>query len=315
MGNFDFSSLFFQFSHDNFKNFIYGKDLLTLTEEDLQQCRTVLNKLTIADLTDIYAPLSRLLYLYYTTRESRSSVIKKYLGSEVENAPFVIAIAGSVSAGKSTAAALIAELMRIWPCHPKVSLISTDGFLLPNRVLIDQGILHRKGFPVSYDTDAILSFICAVKKGLPDVKVPVYSHETYDIIPDEFILVNRPNILIIEGINAMQTGADYPLVGKQPFFPDLADFSIFLDATEQNLFDWYLHRFCKLRAQAQSNPNSYFKKYADMSTLEALEQARKIWFDINHINLVEHILPSRDRANVIIRKTYNHAISDILVRK
>jgi type I pantothenate kinase len=229
--------------------------------------------------------------------------------------PFIIGIGGSVAVGKSTTARVLRELLTRWPEAPKVELVTTDGFLFPNAVLKAEGLMERKGFPESYDVAALLAFLTDVKAGKPRVEAPVYSHLTYDIVPGETIAVDRPDILILEGLNVLQP-RDLPKDGKAvPFVSDFFDFSIFLDADEASLQGWYIERFMRLKETRFRDPRSYFHDYASLSDADAEKVAEGLWERINLVNLRENILPTRPRADLILSKGPDHAIKDVALRK
>lgn len=309
------SSPFFKFTADTWSTFKHSSDRLTLTEDDLKRCAAFNDKISLAEVEKIYVPLSRLLYLYYISRHDRLAIIHKFLCESMDTVPFIISISGSVSVGKTTCAKLLNELIKNWPNHPKVSMITTDGFLYPNKVLEQKMLLSRKGFPVSYDVKRLMKFLADVKDGKPDLKVPVYSHLTYDVVPGQFTIVDRPNILIIEGINVLQNGADYPTIRNSAFISDFIDYSIYMDAPEEYLMNWYVERFLKLREETFNDPSSYFHKYAHIPEDQAVIIARLIWESINHPNLIENIMPCRNRASLILRKGKDHNIEEVLLRK
>lgn len=306
---------FFEFSASTWSTFAHNKDKVNLTEEDLERCLAFNDKISLEDVKNIYMPLSRLLYLYVRSRHDRSTVIQQFLGKSIESAPFIISISGSVACGKTTTANLLKHLISSWDTNPKVELITTDGFLYPNKILRERHIEAKKGFPISYDVKALMTFLHQLKNGEPNLKVPVYSHLYYDVVPDEYIVVDRPDILILEGINVLQNGADYPMVRNKVFISDFIDFSIYVDADEECLIKWYLERFLKLRESTFNNPQSYFHRYAKMATEDAVEIAHTIWSAVNHENLVANILPSRNRANLILHKGPNHSVDHIYLRK
>ena len=234
---------------------------------------------------------------------------------DARKTPFIIGMAGSVAVGKSTTARLLKELMRRWPSSPKVDLITTDGFLQPNEVLRRQGLMERKGFPDSYDVGALLRFLSAIKSGEPNVRAPVYSHLSYDVIPGEFVTIDRPDILIFEGLNVLQP-RDLPKDGKYvPFLSDFFDFSIFIDAEEEVIHHWYIERFMRLRETAFLNPDSFFHRYSRLSEDAARAIAEGLWTNINLKNLRENILPTRPRADLILRKGEDHLIEEVALRK
>lgn len=306
---------FFEFSADTWSTFAHNKRKVKLTEEELQKCLAFNDKISLEEVQRIYMPLSRLLHMYVRSRHDRSTVIQQFLGKSIESAPFIISISGSVACGKTTTANLLKHLISMWDTNPKVELITTDGFLLPNKVLHERHIEAKKGYPVSYDVKALMSFLQQLKNGEPNLKVPVYSHLYYDVMPGEYILVDRPDILILEGVNVLQNGADYPTIRNKVFISDFIDFSIYVDAEEDCLIKWYLDRFLKLRESTFNNPNSYFHRYAKLDLEDAMHLATTIWSAVNHDNLVENILPSRNRANLILHKGPNHTVDKVYLRK
>lgn len=227
---------------------------------------------------------------------------------------FVIGIAGSVAVGKSTTARVLCALLSRWENHPKVELVTTDGFLYPKKELDQRGIMHKKGFPESYDMKKLVQFVSDVKAGKPELEVPVYSHITYDIT-EEVKKVDRPDVLIIEGLNVLQSGMDYPHDPHRVFVSDFLDFSIYVDAESNTIEQWYVERFLKFRKGAFTQPGSYFSHYTQLSEQQAIEKAQQIWRDINGINLTENILPTKERAQLILRKGQNHLVEEILLRK
>jgi len=239
-------SPFFKFSAQTWSTFKHSSDRLTMTEDDLRKCAAFNDKISLDEVSRIYLPLSRLLFLYYSSRIDRMQVLHRFLGQNYSTIPFIISISGPVSVGKTTTAKLLHELIKSWPGHPKVSLITTDGFLYPNAVLKEKMIMSRKGFPVSYDVRRLMRFLRDVKNGVSNVKVPVYSHLTYDVVEGEYTVVDRPNVLIIEGVNVLQNGSDYPEIRNHAFISDYIDYSIYVDADEENLLSWYVDRFLKL---------------------------------------------------------------------
>ena len=236
--------------------------------------------------------------------------INRFLGGNKGKVPYIISIAGSVAVGKSTSARILQSLLSHWPETRKVDLITTDGFLYPLNILQQRNLLQKKGFPISYDTPKLIKFLADIKSGKPNVKAPIYSHLTYDIIPDQFNVVNQPDILILEGLNVLQTGNS-----AQTFVSDFVDFSIYVDADEALLQEWYIRRFLKFRQSAFNDPNSYFKHYANLSEQEAITIATQIWNSINGLNLKENILPTRERANLILTKGADHAVQLVRLKK
>ena len=288
---------------------------MTLEPEELEQLSGIIEELSVDEVEEIYLPLSRLLNLYVAALQQLHAVTTTFLGRADTRVPFIIGVAGSVAVGKSTTARVLKALLARWPDHPRVDLITTDGFLYPNSELEDRGIMNRKGFPESFDTAALLQFLADVKSGKDVVEAPVYSHFHYDILADQKATFSKPDILIVEGLNVLQA-ARLPKDGAEiPFVSDFFDFSIYIDADPGVIEEWYLERFMRLRSTAFRDPGAYFHKYASMSTEEAKVRALELWSDINLRNLQENILPTRQRARLILRKTANHRVESVALRK
>lgn len=286
-----------------------------LTEAELTRLRGINDKVSLAEVRDIYLPLSRLLNLYIKAKQRRSKVLDQFLRKEACHVPYIISIAGSVAVGKSTTARILEALLARWPQHPKVALVTTDGFLYPNAVLEERGLMRRKGFPQSYDIRRLVQFVSDIKSGKPRVTAPVYSHLSYDVVPDEEEVVEQPDIVIIEGLNVLQSGMDYPHEPHRVFVSDFVDFSIFVDADERLLKTWYVERFLKLRSGAFTDPDSYFHHYAQLTEEEAVATASRIWQEINYKNLKQNILPTKDRAELVLTKGMEHGIEQVWLKK
>ncbi|MGC9458329.1 type I pantothenate kinase [Vibrio genomosp. F10] len=287
---------------------------MTLSESDIQELLGVNERLSMEEAVDIYLPLSRLLNLYIEARQSRNSVLHQFLDSTESSPPFIIGIAGSVAVGKSTTARIIRTLLSRWENHPKVELVTTDGFLFSKSELDRRGIMHRKGFPESYDTKALVEFLSDVKAGETNLQVPVYSHITYDIT-NEVKRIEKPDVIIIEGLNVLQSGLDYPNSSISTFISDFLDFSIYVDADSDVIEKWYIERFLEFRQGAFKKPGSYFNHYTQLNESQAIEKAKEIWQSINGLNLTENILPTKHRAQLILKKGPSHAVEKVLLRK
>jgi type I pantothenate kinase len=281
-----------------------------LTEADLLDLRGLNEEVSLQEVADIYIPLARLLSLHVEAAQGLHQVTEAFLGGLPAKTPYVIGIAGSVAAGKSTTARILQAVLTRWPSHPRVDLITTDGFLFPNEVLIQRGLMERKGFPESYDLRRLISFVGELKSGRSPLAAPVYSHLRYDVIPGLEQTVVSPDIVILEGLNVLQTGAGAPV-----FISDFFDFSIYVDASLENLRDWYSERFLKLRDTVFQDPDSYFHRFAGISETEAMDLALQIWTEINERNLKENIEPTRERASLILEKGTAHSVSSVRLRR
>ena len=288
---------------------------MTLLPEELDQLSGLIEELSVDEVEEIYLPLSRLLNLYVSAAQELHTVSSRFLGRRDCKVPFIIGVAGSVAVGKSTTARVLKALLARWPHHPRVELMTTDGFLLPNSELEARGIMNKKGFPESFDTSALLNFLADVKSGKERVEAPVYSHFHYDILPGQRTVIERPDILIVEGLNVLQP-ARLPKDGEAiPFVSDFFDFSIYMDADPDVIQDWYVARFMRLRTTAFRDPGAYFHRYTTLSHEAALERALDIWRSINLKNLEENIIPTRQRARLILRKTADHRVEQVALRK
>jgi type I pantothenate kinase len=289
--------------------------LMTLTAGEVAKLRSLNDRLDIAEVEEIYLPISRLLSLYVTATQRLFRSQQHFLGTEDAKMPYIIGVAGSVAVGKSTTARVLQALLARWTHVPKVDLVTTDGFLFPNAILEREGLMEKKGFPESYDLPALLRFLADVKAGRHPVRAPVYSHLVYDVLPNQWIEVDRPEILIVEGLNVLQTGG-LPRDGKAvPFVSDFFDFSVYLDADEDILRGWYVDRFLALRQTAFQDPKSFFHRYAQLSDTEAIATATAIWTKINLVNLHENILPTRPRADLILKKVASHSVEEVALRR
>lgn len=284
---------------------------LPLTESEIQQIRGLGDFLDIKEVQDVYLPLSRLLNLYVSEHQKLHRVTSDFLGERAGRVPFIIGVAGSVAVGKSTVSRLLKELLSRWEGTPSVEMITTDGFLYSNAELERRGLLERKGFPESYDRMALLQFVADVKSGAAEVSTPVYSHLRYDIVEGQTNKVSNPDVLIVEGLNVLQS----PGQGQYLALSDFFDFKIYVDADTANITQWFIERFEQLRETAFTNPDSYFHRYAEMPYEKALARANEIWDTINLPNLIENILPTRSRATLVLQKGSAHAVERVLMRK
>lgn len=282
---------------------------MTLTAEDIEAIRGINVELSIDEVERIYLPLSRLLNLYVQASQSLFSVTDTFLGKPTSSVPYVIAIAGSVAVGKSTSARVLQALLSRWPDHPRVDLVTTDGFLWPNSVLEARDLMDRKGFPESYNRKLLLEFVADIKSGKRAVEAPVYSHSAYDVLAGEARSITRPDIVILEGLNVLQGG------GPGTYVSDYFDFSIYVDADPDHVEEWYIDRFLTFRDTAFRDPANYFHRYSSLSDDEARIEARRIWREINLRNLTDNIAPTRDRATLILEKTADHTVDRVQLRR
>ncbi len=279
-----------------------------LTEDELEQLRGIGDEIDLEEVSEVYLPLSRLINLRVQAHRRLNQVTETFLGEPVPPIPYIIGVSGSVAVGKSTTARVLQVLLQRWESSPNVDLVTTDGFLLPTAELERRRILHRKGFPESYDQAALLDFVTRVKSGTRNVKAPVYSHEAYDRIPGEYITVDAPDILILEGLNVLQTGPTLMV-------SDLFDFSVYVDARREDVEDWYIDRFLRLKNTAFKDPRAHFHHFAELTDEEATVIAREIWQTVNLPNLMENVLPTRVRASLVLRKGADHSVQKVRMRK
>ncbi|KKB78813.1 pantothenate kinase [Devosia soli] len=289
---------------------------MTLDQGDIDRLRGLTDPISLEEAEEVYLPLSRLLSYYVEAVQGLHNVQSRFLATpHGHKVPFIIGVAGSVAVGKSTTARILKALLSRWPSTPRVDLVTTDGFLYPNAVLAEKGLMERKGFPESYDRARFVSFLADIKSGKANVKVPIYSHLVYDVVPGTEMTVNRPDILIVEGLNILQPG-ELPRTGRPILFAsDFIDFSVYIDAENDDLEDWFMQRFFRLRETAFKDPTSFFRRFAEMSEEEAGTFGRMVWRTINLPNLVDNVLPTRGRADLILKKGKDHLIENVSLRR
>lgn len=303
------------FDHFKWSDKLRACVTMMLTLKDIIKLKGINKILSIKEVMQIYLPLSSFLHCYISADLQRKTIMKKFLGNNnKKRIPYVIGIAGSVAVGKSTSARILQDLLNRWPEHRKVDLVTTDSFIYPNRVLKERGLMKKKGFPESYDMQSLVHFISEIKSGARKVYAPVYSHIKYDIIPNAIKIIEQPDILILEGLNVLQSKKNYLHNPHHLFISDFIDFSIYVDADENLLKKWYIDRFLKFRARAFYNPDSYFSHYAQISETEVYLMASQLWNEINSLNLKQNILPTREHARLIITKSANHSVQYIRLR-
>jgi type I pantothenate kinase len=308
------ASPYLEFSHEAWGK-LRADTPLPLSEEDLARLRGINERVSLAEVEQIYLPMSRLLNLYVAATQDLYRATSTFLGHLAPKVPYVIGIGGSVAVGKSTTARILQALLSRWPNHPKVDLVTTDGFLFPNALLEARELMRRKGFPESYDLKELFNFVLRVKSGERGVPHPVYSHLTYDIVPGTERVVDQPDILIVEGLNVLQIATRDPNRASRSFLSDLFDFSIYVDAATEVIERWYVDRFLTFRETAFRDPESYFHRYASFSRDEAAATALRIWKEINEVNLVDNIAPTRERATLILEKGSDHSVRRVRLRR
>lgn len=307
-------SPFITFSREDWRQYRHDTPL-TLSEAEITRLQGINETLSISEVEEIYLPLSRLLNLYVQATQELHSVSGRFLNHSTPKVPYIIGVSGSVAVGKSTTSRILQALLSRWPDHPRVEIVMTDGFLFPNAVLEERHLMLRKGFPESYDLHRLIQFLIDLKAGNPNLEVPLYSHHHYDIIADQTKTINQPDIVILEGLNVLQVRAPKEAGSIQRFVSDFFDFSIYVDAETSVIMKWYLDRFVTLRERAQGDKTAYFHRFVNLSDKDALDFARQVWHETNEANLVENILPYKERTNLMLVKGEDHSIEKVLLRK
>jgi type I pantothenate kinase len=303
------SNTFYIFGRDDWKK-LDTTEHFTMTDAELEELSALNDTVSLTDVREIYVPLASILDIFIQNYNQKQREIKQLLGEPEKRTPYVIGIAGSVAVGKSTLARLLQTILAQYYKDKQVDLITTDGFLYPNEVLEDKGLMERKGFPESYDMHRLVTFMGDVKSGKKNIKVPKYSHEVYNIVPGEYQVIDQPDILIVEGINTLQLPAN-----EKIYASDFFDFSFYVDAEPEKIEKWYLQRFGILVDTAFKDPDNFYNVFADVERSEAFAYAKRVWKEVNLRNLMDYILPTRFRADVILHKTTDHFIDQILLRK
>lgn len=288
---------------------------LTLTEAEINQLRGQIEAVSMQEVVEIYLPLSRLLNFYVSATQSLHQATQKFLGHDGAKVPYIIGVTGSVAVGKSLSSRLLQALLSRWPNHPNVALVTTDGFLYPNAELEKQSLSQRKGFPESFDTEALLQFLIDLKAGKHDLKVPTYSHHSYDIVPNQWVSVDQPDIVIIEGLNILQAELLSMQEPIRHFISDFIDFSIYVDAKMEDIREWFLQRFMLFRQLATKDKKAFFYQFGLIENEAALRFANEVWENINETNLVENILPYKERADLVLCKKQDHSVHEVWLKK